>query len=94
MTAITKSHVIAPGHLACMQVQTGLRGGLIVGSVYLEQGLRLGRSNAALLTRLGERLRFYSLLFSISGGWNVHPDALRASALPLQSKADVAMPTQ
>ena len=77
-----KTHVIVPGYCVAMLVHTGIRGGMIVGSTYLEQGLGLGGANASKISRLGEYLSYYAFQFAVAGDWDVSLETLRKSDLP------------
>ena len=75
---------IVDGWAQAIHLETGLRGGLIICSVYLETGIGIGveTCNWQRLLRVGESLNYYGKPYVVAGGFNNSVAVLDASGWP------------
>ncbi|CAK0791453.1 unnamed protein product, partial [Prorocentrum cordatum] len=87
LQAFAAAHELIPGLSVVMLIQSGIRGGLIVGSTRLQQGPRLSGFNVDHLRTIGERLSFYATPLAIAGDWDAPPEVLQIPDFPLRLRA-------
>jgi hypothetical protein len=83
---------VLDGWCAAAHVDYGCRGGLVLGSVYLECniGLKTTSSNWQRLSRIGEMLTCYGRPFVLGGDWNASVHELNETGWPASVQGRIA----
>eukprot|EP00959_Pyramimonas_sp_CCMP1952_P041954 877437-Pyramimonas_sp.AAC.1 len=70
---------IFPGRCSLLHVGGMVKGGFLLGDIYLKGGGNLAYFNRSILTKLGSALKAAHLPFVLAGDWQIEPTQLEAS---------------
>eukprot|EP00959_Pyramimonas_sp_CCMP1952_P437175 9153413-Pyramimonas_sp.AAC.1 len=84
---------IFPGRCSLLQVGGMVKGGFLLGNIYLKDGGNLADFNWSILTKLGYALKAAHLPFVIAGGWQIEPTQLEAPGWTRALDAEIVAPT-
>ena len=85
--------VVVPGRVHVCWVAGVRRGGVLLGTVYLEAGVGLNASNVQALTLLARRLKQYQKEYLVGGDFNLTEEELRDGGMLAMFDAVVVRPS-